>query len=84
MKKTNQIIPLLLAVYVIAILVLYFWMIYPALVKPRGLIQTKIPSLSVSGMKEVDKLFSDNEKVWIGYPSRPDLSKFSFGQTDPI
>ena len=84
MKKANHIVIIILGIYVVIILGIYISLVYPATIKPRGLVQTKIPSLSISGLKEVDSLFSSYGKVWIGYPVKPDLSQFIFGQTNPI
>jgi len=83
MKKVNK-IAIILGVYIAVILLIYASMFYPATVKPKSLIPTNIPSLSISGLKEVDSLFSSYGKVWIGYPEKPDLSQFTFGQTNLI
>lgn len=84
MKNENHIVAILLGMYVVIILGVYFSLVYPTTIRPRVIVQTKIPALSITGLKEVDELFSNYGKLWVGYPAKPDLTKFSFGQKDPI
>ncbi len=84
MKKPKNIIYILLVIYIVIIAGIYIYLVYPALAKPKGLAQTKVPSLSVTQLKEADGLLSTYGKVWVGYPEKPDLSKYVFGQTNPI
>ena len=83
MKKTD-IKSIILIVYLQVALILYFWLLYPALVKPKDLAPTSVPSLSLSGLREDNMLFTSKENEWTELPSEPDLSVYTFGQTDPI
>lgn len=84
MKKPENIKSIVLIVYLQIILVLYFWLIYPAIAKPKGLTPTNVPSLSISGLTEANNLFTSFGKEWTEYPIEPELSNYTFGQTDPI
>ena len=84
MKKQENIKTVVLIVYLQIILALYFWLLYPALAKPKGLMPTNVPSLSVSGLREASDLFTRHGKTWTEFPTEPDLSNYVFGQTDPI
>ncbi len=74
----------ILVIYLQAILVLYFWFLYPALAGSKNLASTNIPALSVSSLREANLLFMEKGKEWKEYPQEPDLSIYAFGQTDPI
>lgn len=80
-KKTDNWM-VIMSVYLLAVLVVYLWLIYPALAKPKILKKTDVPSLSVSGIREADILFTSMGKEWVGYASEPDLTKYIFGQNE--
>ena len=82
--KKPEVKSIVLIIYLQIILALYFWLLYPALAKPKGLAQTNVPSLSISGLREANTLFANKGKLWMEYPKEPDLSNYTFGQTDPI
>lgn len=83
MKKTD-IKSVILIIYLQIILAMYFWLLFPALKKSKDLAPSTIPSLSTSGLREANMLVTNKGKEWIEYPSEPDLSLYTFGQTDPI
>jgi hypothetical protein len=63
---------------------IYVWIIYPALIWPKNLQVTDIPSLSISGLNETKELFTTLGKISIEAPEEPDLSSYVFGLTNPI
>ena len=84
MKKNINIKTIILFVYICLFLGIYLWFVHPVFIKPTQLTATNVPSLSISRLKEADSLFSSYEKGWEQFPTEPDISSFSFGQTDPI
>ncbi len=84
MKKISQGTFIILELYISVICIVYFAIVYSALLKARVESKSSIPSLSVSGIQKADKMFSDFGKEWVGYPSNPDLSKYSFGKDEPF
>lgn len=83
MKKTD-VRMIVLVIYLQVVLVIYFWLLIPIITKSKDLAPTKVPSLSISGLKEAGILFNGKGKEWTEYPQEPDISTFTFGQTDPI
>ncbi len=83
MKKT-EIRLIILVIYLQIVLIIYFISLYPALEKPKNLPPTQIPLLSTANLKEAQNLLSNKGKVWISYPQEPDISSYTFGQSDPI
>jgi len=80
-KKTN-IWLIVSGVYILLIFLVYLWLIFPSLVKPKVLKKTNVPSLSVSGIQEADNLFTNSGKEWVGYAVEPNLSEYVFGETE--
>lgn len=75
---------IVLIIYLQIILAVYFWLLYPALAKPKSIAPTEVPSLSVSGLNTAKTLFTKSGKERIEFPKEPDLSNYTYGQTDPI
>lgn len=84
MKKIHQLTVIIIWLYIAVLFVFYFVIVYPAIMRPRRLSSSSVPSLSVNGLKEFDKRFLEYGKSWVGYPLKPDLTKFVFGQTEPF
>lgn len=84
MKNKNT-FKLILALYLVSIISIYIWLIYPIIISPKGLVPTNIPTLAVDKLKNAELLFASMEKEWSdGLPVEPNLSNFIFGQQDPI
>jgi hypothetical protein len=83
MKKTD-VKSIILIIYLQLMLILYFWLIFPSLTKPKDLAPTEIPVLSVTEIREVNLLFTNKGKESLQQPSEPNLSNYTFGQADPI
>lgn len=82
--KKPEVKSIILIIYLQIILALYFWSVYPSLEKAKDLTPTNVPSLSVSGLRDANILFKDKGKEWTYFPTEPNLSNYTFGQTDPI
>lgn len=83
MKKTDVKL-IILVIYLQLLLILYFWMVFPSLTKPKDLSPTEIPVLSITNLREANNLFTSKGKEWLQQPDEPNLSNYTFGQTDPI
>jgi hypothetical protein len=84
MKNVPNIKLILLSVYFVLVVGIFLSIIYPTLLKPKGLSQTKIPSLSVTDLNEANRLFSASGKVREVHPTEPDINNYIYGQRDPI
>jgi uncharacterized protein with PQ loop repeat len=84
MIKQKNIKNIILSIYLIIIFGIFAWLIIPTIIKPKYLTPTNIPSLSLSGLREASLLFTNFGKEWVGYPEEPNISVYTFGQTDPI
>lgn len=84
MKKQGNLKYILLIVYLAVILGIFTALVYPVIPKPKAMVPTKIPSLSVSGLREANTLFNNYGKVWTQYPTEPDPSNYTFGGKDPL
>ena len=84
MRKPGNIKLIILLVYIFVLIGVLVWLFYPLLLKPRVLSQSKIPSLSVSGLNEINSVFSKQARLWVGQALEPDLNNYTFGQSDPI
>jgi hypothetical protein len=84
MKRQRNYKYIFLIVYITIIIGIYSALVYPIIPEPKELTPTIIPSLSVSGIKDVNILFNNYGKTWTQYPSKPDLSNYTFSGKDPL
>ena len=84
MKKGSNIKLVFLIVYLVILIAIYFRLVYSIISKPKDLAPTKIPSLSITELKNANILFEKSGKQWSGLPSEPDISTYTFGQRDPM
>ena len=84
MKKINQLTFILIGIYLSLMCIIYFVIVYPTVMRSRNIPAGNIPTLSVSGLKQFDELFVEYGKRWVGYSSKPDISKYTFGQMEPF
>ena len=84
MKRQGNLKYILFITYLTIILCIFIALVYPIILKPRELAPTKIPSLSVSGLREANSLFNNFGKTWTQYPTEPNLSNYTFGGKDPL
>lgn len=84
MKKTKNIKPVLLIIYLVIIIGLFSGLIFPAIAKPKGLRQSEVPTLFSSGLQEVNQVFLNFGKEYLEIPREPDVSNYIFGGKDPL